>query len=269
MQKEFGLTLDRSQGNVLQPDRHQPSEKFHGSIEGLLSIVLEEADANGYAVYECDGSEGSLVLFCSHGISAHRSTTTTILTASSDSQIVSFSLMGPAGPAGLLDIAFQHKGAITQEILYLLQSASESVGTLLQSARLATELVGLTARIAGLESQLAEVKIAERARGLAHQTDVDRRSEILNAHIASVLNSRQIEQMLTAYIITLEDRLEERRILSEAKEVLQKTLHLSEEDAYFRLREASRRTRSRLVEVAAQVRDGKHELVSRRLRMSA
>ena len=75
--------------------------------------------------------------------------------------------------------------------------------------------------------------------------------------------------MLTAYAITLEDRLEERRVLSEAKDVLQKTLHISEEDAYFRIREASRRTRSRLVDVAAQVRDGKHELVNRRLRMSA
>ncbi len=260
MQKEFGLTQNR----------HQPiSEKFHSSIESFLSIVLEEAGANGYAVYECDEAEGGLILFCSHGISSHRSTSATALTASKDSQIVSLSLMGPAGPAGLLDIAFQHKDAITQEVLFLLQSAAESVGTLLQHTRLGTELAGLTARIAGLESQLAEVKIAERARGLAQQSDIYRKSEILSAHIASVLNSRQIEQMLTAYIITLEDRLEERRVLSEAKAVLQRTLHLSEEEAYFRLREASRRTRSRLVDIATQVCEGKHELVNRRLRMSA
>ena len=253
----------------MQKDRHQPSEKFHGSIEALLSIVLEESGANGYAVYEFNGTKENLFLACSHGMSSHRSTTTTVLTAINDSQIVSFSLMGPAGPAGLLDVVFHHKEAITQEILYLLQSSAESVGTLLQHTRLATELASLTSRIAGLESQLAEVKIAERARGLAQQSEVDRKSEILNAHIASVLNARQIEQMLTAYVITLEDRLEERRVLSEAKAVLQKTLHLSEEDAYFRIREASRRTRSRLVDVAAQVRDGKHELVNRRLRMSA
>ena len=139
----------------------------------------------------------------------------------------------------------------------------------LQDTRLAIELAGLTSRIAGLESQLAAVKIAERARGLGQQSGVDRKSEILNAHIASVLNSRQIEQMLTAYAITLEDRLEERRVLSDAKDVLQKTLHLSEEDAYFRIREASRSTRRPLADVAAQVRDGKHEMVNRRLRMSA
>ncbi len=245
----------------MQRDRHQLTEKFHGSIEALLSIVLEESGANGYAVYEFDGTNENLFLSCGHEMSS--------LTAIHDSQIVSISLMGTAGPLGLLDVAFLHKEAITQEILYLLQSCAESVSTLLQHTRLGTELADLTSRIAGLESQLAEVKIAERARGLAQQSEVVRKSEILNAHIASVLNSRQIKQMLTAYVISLEDRMEERRVLSDAKAVLQRTLHLSEEDAYFRLREASRSTRTRLVDVAAQVRDGKHELVNRRLRMSA
>lgn len=232
-----------------------------GSLEGLLKLVLAESGAQGYALCEFDDSQKELRLVCSYGIAFSLDLT---------APIVSFSLMNEGGPMGTLDFAFQSDSKITKDSLEMLEHTAQSITDLLRRARFGgSELVRLTSRIAALEAQLADVKISERAHGLAQQKDVMHKAMSLRAHINSVLNSRPLEQILTDHLVTLECRVKERSVLSDAKNVLQRTLQLSEEDAYFALRGACRSTRSRLVDVAQQVRDGKHPLLVGRRRMSA
>jgi AmiR/NasT family two-component response regulator len=51
----------------------------------------------------------------------------------------------------------------------------------------------------------------------------------------------------------LEDEIDERRLMAEAKQILQAVDRLSEEQAHTRLRVMSRKSRKRLKEVAQQV----------------
>jgi AmiR/NasT family two-component response regulator len=76
--------------------------------------------------------------------------------------------------------------------------------------------------------------------------------------VESVLRTRRFEAMLDQFAGDLEDQLEERKIIAEAKDLLQATQGITEEEAYSQLRLNSRRSRRRIFEVA-------HQLVKARL----
>ncbi len=56
-----------------------------------------------------------------------------------------------------------------------------------------------------------------------------------------------------------DDSIEERKILSGANSALRNALHLTEEEAYARLHETSRRTRKRLIVVAKEILDASQD----------
>jgi ANTAR domain-containing protein len=56
-----------------------------------------------------------------------------------------------------------------------------------------------------------------------------------------------------------DDSIEERTILSAANAALRSALHLTEEEAYARLHETSRRTRKRLIVMAKEILDASQD----------
>jgi len=244
--------------------------RFEDSIAALLDIAREEAGADGYAFYEMDEARGKLVLRLAHPMVSREpapfpvqatATPLRILARVGDTEsaILSFPLFGEAGLAGVLDFSFKAPGGYAPVQRELLQRTAAAVAGLLKKGRTPPVLVQLVARLAEKEAGLADLKIAERARGLAEQSDRSDRSEVLLAHVASVLESCRVEQALIAQLNGLDEQLQERRLVARAKTALQEQLQITEEQAYLRIRQSSRRTRKRLSEVATAVLRAKAE----------
>ena len=101
-------------------------------------------------------------------------------------------------------------------------------------------------------------KIADRARGfLANETTFDP-AEAIARHVEGVLRPSQTRRMLEQVLCELEDEIEERRVVAEAKQILQALYRMSEQQANTQLRLLSRKSRRCLKEVARQVIDEQH-----------
>lgn len=255
MQQQLAWSSTSAEASPVH-DGLQPSGEFQASIEGLLGLVRAETGANGYALYAFEEAKQELVFRCGHGIPIRKLRSNGAPNRCDAPEIVSIPLNSRAGLAGVLAFSFIGARAVTPAQRELLGRAADSIAALLSKEQSRSHLIQVTARIAGLEARLADLKIVERALGLAEQTESQGRTEVLLAHVTSVLSSLEFEEQLTAHVRDLEERLAERRTVSEAKAALQRALHLTEEEAYLRLRHASRRTRRRLVVVAREVLDG-------------
>lgn len=245
----------------------QPEDQFQTSIQVLLNIAKEEAGADGYALYELDEGKGLLIRRFADGDwqddirtarkalleEVHRQPTSA--PDREEPQIASFPLRGHTGLAGVLEFAFRPGRTISASHHDTLQRTASAVAAILRRTRTTPLVVRLAARVAGLEAQLADLKIAERAGGLARHHSRAGRAEVLEAHVASVLETSEVEDALALQLKSLEQKLDERRVIGQAKAALQRTLSLTEEEAYLRLRETSRRTRTRLIDIARKVLD--------------
>ena len=135
-----------------------------------------------------------------------------------------------------------------------LELIAESASLLLNRSGEVASAVDLIAKITRLESDLADSKITERAHGLLTEGEWSGQSvSALSEHIHRVLDAQNATRNLRQELSTLEARTEERRLLAEAKLRVQETLHVSEEEAYHYLRNASRRSRRPLREIAREV----------------
>lgn len=124
----------------------------------------------------------------------------------------------------------------------------------------------MAARAASLDVELAEIKISERARGLlAGGTDATEAVEAIVRHVEQVLCHRQLGAVFDQLLPELEERLAERKLLIEAKSLLQRRHGMSEEQAYIHLRNRSRASRRRLREVAEEtISQSSHTLTEKR-----
>jgi hypothetical protein len=111
----------------------------------------------------------------------------------------------------------------------------------------------LVERLADLEAQLMDSKIADRVRGyLADETDADP-TEAIARHVETVLRPTRTRLLLEQALSELEEEIEERRLVAQAKSILQARDSVSEEQAHIELRVRSRRSRKPLKDVARQV----------------
>jgi signal transduction protein with GAF and PtsI domain len=107
-------------------------------------------------------------------------------------------------------------------------------------------------RLSDLEAELLDIKIAERADGIVTDNGVltVEGSETIASHVASVLDHQGIQHEVESLTVQLEGQIETRRLLREAKQLLQTTRKMTEEEAYIYLRAESRRSRTPLSLIA-------------------
>lgn len=169
--------------------------------------------------------------------------------------------MGEARVA-TLEFAFDEDPIPQQKLALLDQMAAaiEAVQALPHSTAV------MAARAVSLDVELTELKISERTQGLlAEQTGAEEAVEAIVRHVRQVLDHRQLGVVFDQLLPYLEERVADRKLLVQAKSLLQARHGLSEEQAYVLLRNRSRSTRKRLREVAEEtISQSNHWLTEKR-----
>ena len=109
----------------------------------------------------------------------------------------------------------------------------------------------LLAEAASLQWKLADSKIADRTAGLIASGRAD--PVDVQQHVHKVLASIEDANVASGRIAKLNSELEDRERISAAKTALQHKHAFTEEEAYVYLKQASRRRRRTIAEIAAEV----------------
>jgi hypothetical protein len=131
-----------------------------------------------------------------------------------------------------------------------------AIATAMQAIRTAAAIdpyAHLVERLADLEAQLMDSKIADRVRGYLADETGSGPVEAIARHVETVLRPTRTRIMLEQASSEMEDEIEERRLVAQAKGILQASNLVSEEQAHMELRLRSRRLRKPLKDIARQV----------------
>jgi hypothetical protein len=218
------------------------------SLAPLALLALRETAAAGYAIHRFDGN-GAICL-SAYGLSLAEGREEGLLVAQ-------FSLRVEAIEVGTLSFVFRGRG-IPENAGAVLERLARTIESVWLLSYIPDTLIQLATRIGRLQAELADLKIADRARSfLAHPEPNS--TGILASHVESVLQARRLEAQLQQLVGELENQIHERKLISEAKSLLQRSYGLTEEAAYARLRVTSHRSRRRLGDVAQQVIERKYD----------
>jgi hypothetical protein len=209
---------------------------FPRSVQSLARLALQESGAVGFAIYQLDADGGEPVSKCQEGLLAPDE--------------VSFRLTIDDGVTGRLSFVFRD-AAVNLSTQLLLEKVARAIESVWRSSRAPEKCARIAQRIAELEAELADEKIADRASGML-QEGASARSpiEAIAHHVESVLRTSELENALFQLEQDMAERLAERRLTSRAKAVLQSRFGISEEQAHVHLRIVSRTNRMRLRDVA-------------------
>jgi hypothetical protein len=154
------------------------------------------------------------------------------------------------GESALAIFVFQ-KAAVHRAKIQLLDRLAPAIESLYEIPQ---RTARRAERIGALDAELAGVKITERVRGLIGKGEVDQAAvEAVVRQVEQVVGTRQADVAFSRLLEFLEDRLEERKMMVAAKELLEQTRGLSEEAAYLFLRDKSRASRQRIRAVAQEL----------------
>jgi len=155
---------------------------------------------------------------------------------------------------GLLNFGWQSRTTLDENQIRTANEIGAAVSSVVIREREASLTIHLASRIHRLQAELADGKIADRARGILLE-DAGRADSggIMRQHVDRVLEGTDALVVLQQEVAKLEAEVESRRVINRAKQFLQRTHHLSEEEAYLRLRNFSRQSRRRLLDVAGDV----------------
>jgi hypothetical protein len=204
---------------------------------------MRETGAAGYALYRFTPGEQSPVCLSCCGASIPDG-------AQEGVSVARFRLHTDDAEVGLVAFVFQAP-EVSENAHHVLERLARTIESIWSLSGAPDTVVELATRVGQLQHELADLKIAERARGfLAHAEP--NASGILARHVEGVLQARRLEALLTGLARELQEQINERKVIAHAKYVLQKAYGLSEEQAYARLRATSRKSRRRLGVVAQQ-----------------
>jgi hypothetical protein len=212
------------------------------SLEPLALVALKEAGAEGCAIYQLDPA-GQRELKFGWGMPP-------LNPGDSEHKIASFPLRVGDEVNGVLSFVF--RGTVipprAQSMVERIAGAIEEVWKL---SLLAATYARHAARVGELESELADSKIADRARGmLAGSTPPRDAVDTIVRHVESVLRPGPLGIALEQRNEELEQEIVERELTNRAKAVLQSRYGMSEDQAHVHLRVVSRKSRKRLPDVA-------------------
>jgi hypothetical protein len=212
------------------------------SLQPLALIALKEAGAEGYAIYQVDPKTEVRELKFAWGVPVPES----------GKGFTVDSVPLRAGEAITGVITFVFRGYViapaSRSIIERMAGAIEEVWRLsLVPAAYARN----AARIGELETELADSKIADRARGmLANGAPPRDAIDTIVRHVESVLRPGQLGTVLGELTQEIEQEIAERELANRAKAILQSRYGMSEDQAHVHLRLVSRKSRKRLRDVA-------------------
>jgi hypothetical protein len=269
-------------------ETHAVATGFIRSIEMLLLLGLEEAEADSCSLYIYDPQLRTLSLRTRTGAYAEKIGSARVQMSSQATEWFE-ALDGPAivqlcavtdvrtesfpevfedsmctltmvraelgaEASCLLNFGYRKQRVPEDGTLTGLTLLARSVAALLMEEAGLQELVELAKRAGKLEAELADIKIAERVNGFIESKA--RCAEVipgLASHIDGVLGGGRLREELRQRVDELEEKVHDRRLINHAKARLQQVAMLTEDQAYLHMRNASRKTRKPLVVVAQEV----------------
>ena len=212
------------------------------SLQPLIEIAVHDACAEGCAIYRLNFRTGRRELGFAWGA------------AVPDSDPAGFTMEFPLrvdeGVDGILTFVFR-TNAVTDDVRTLLERVARSIEAVWRLTLLPDTYARKAARVGELEAELADAKIADRARGML--TNNERPSgaaDTIVRHVESVLRPGQMEVVMGQLTAEIEKQIAERALASRAKTILQTRYGMSEDQAHVHLRLVSRKSRKRLSDVA-------------------
>jgi len=221
------------------------SHELPRSLYPLTMLAAREAGAAGFAIHQIDPA-GRREVKLDWGLPPPEGGETGLT-------VTSFPLHAGDQATGILTFVF--RGAVipagAQSRLERIAAVVEGVWRLpLAPASYARD----AARIGELESELADSKIADRARGLlANEAPPGDAIDTMVRHVESVLRPGQLRTVLAQLTEEIEQEISERELANQAKAILQSRYGMSEDQAHVHLRLVSRKSRKRLRDVARDV----------------
>ncbi len=117
------------------------------------------------------------------------------------------------------------------------------------------------ARIGEMEAALIDSKIVARIEGLlAGSAPAGDAVAAAESHVEGVLRPSEFDRMLERSARFLEEEIEERKVTSHAKAILESEYGMTEEQAHLHLRSMSRKSRKPLKEVAQELIEARNSL---------
>jgi hypothetical protein len=232
------------------------SRELPQSLHPLALLAAREAGADGFAIQQLRPADGRREVKFAWGVPPPEA-------GEGELTVVSFPLH--AGEEVTGSLLFVFRGAvIAAQARPLLERISAAIEQVWRLSLLPDAYAQQAARIGELETELADSKIADRARGLLASGVPSRDSlDTIIRHVESVLRPGQLGTVLGQMTEQIEQEIAERELANRAKAVLQRRYGMSEDQAHVHLRLVSRKSRKRLRDVAQDVLD---EPLARRAR---
>ncbi|MEQ1886665.1 MAG: ANTAR domain-containing protein [Bryobacteraceae bacterium] len=225
------------------------SRPFRGSLEALAQLALQETGALAFEYYEIDEESGAKVRLAHGGVPM----------LETPAVIVEYALHHDGEQDARIAFTFAASGAANAVASGAANEARERLDRIaasiesLWTAGPVEAYQNLLQRLAGIEVQLIDSKIADRARGFLTAQAKSDPADAIARHVEGVLRPSQARITLEQAVAELEEEMEERKLVAAAKEILQSEHGMSEEQAHSELRIASRKSRKRLKEVALYI----------------
>ncbi len=213
------------------------------SLQPLALLAAREAGAAGFAIYQCHPASGRREGMLAWGVSVPEAGEIGLT-------VTSFPLRAGDDVTGVL--AFVFRGAsIAPQARSRLDQVAGAIEEVWRLSLIPAAYARNAARIGELETELADSKIADRARGMLASGVLPKDAiDTIVRHVESVLRPGQFGTVLEQLLQEIEREIEERELANRAKAVLQTRYGMSEDQAHVHLRLVSRKSRKRLRDVA-------------------
>ena len=213
------------------------------SLQPLAQIALKEVGAEGYAIYQVDPETEARELKLAGGASVPES-------SGAGFTVDWFPLRADDAVTGIVAFVFRGR-AISPTAHAVLERIAGAIEEVWRLSLLSATYGRDAARLGELESELADSKIADRARGmLANSASPRGAVDTIIRHVESVLRPGRLGIAIGQLTQELEQEIAERELAKRAKAVLQSRYGMSEDQAHVHLRLVSRKSRKRLRDVA-------------------
>ena len=236
----------------MNQDHSTEDQALPRSFQPLVEIAVRYAGAEGCAIYQLNPNNGLQELRWSSGITALESEPGVLATDS-------YPLDVGETVQGLLTFLFREEARGENNAGPVLERIARAIESVWRLSLIPDTYARQAAHVGQLEAELADEKIAERARGMLSDTVSPRQGvDTILRHVETVIRPGQLAAALVQITSEVEHQVAERALASRAKSVLQRRYGMSEEQAHVHLRMASRKSRRRMSEVALDVLKESH-----------
>lgn len=222
------------------------SRELPRSLHPLALLAAREAGAVGFAIRQIEPEGGQREVKLDWGVPAPEAGETGLT-------VLSLPLHAEDEVTGVLTFVFRGV-AIPPRAQSLLERIAPIIEEVWRLSLLPAAYARKAARIGELEIELADSKIADRARGMLAGSAPPRDAvDTIIRHVESVLRPGQLGTVLQQLTQEFEQEISERELANRAKAILQSRYGMSEDQAHVHLRLVSRKSRKRLRDVARDV----------------